>query len=408
MTLRPNRRAVLAATTALSAALLCAALPAAAQKKYDPGASDTEIVLGMPMPLSGPVSGYAIVGKVAEAYFKQLNEAGGINGRKVKLLVYDDQYSPPKTVEIARRLVEQDEILAMFGNLGTAPNLAIQRYMNAKKVPQLFVQSGASHFNDGAKYPWTSPFLGSYQGEGRVFAAHILAAKPNAKVALLMQNDDLGREIQKGLADGLAAKGHKIAAQASFEVTDPTVDSQVVQLKTSGADVLVLAATARTVAQALRKASELGWEPDRYVNLAGSSVKMALEPAGADKAKGTITLSAWKEPSAKRWAADPEMQAYLSLLKTHAPGVDPNNSSGVSGYVVAQLMAHILRECGDELTRDHVRRIASNLKQPKIAMLLPGVSISTSAQDLHVFAALQPVRYNGVDLDPIGPVLSLK
>jgi ABC-type branched-subunit amino acid transport system substrate-binding protein len=401
-----NRRQIALA----AAALLAGTAPglALAQKKYDTGASDTEIVLGMPMPLSGPVSGYAIVGKVAEAYFKQLNEQGGINGRKVKLLIYDDQYSPPKTVEVARRLVEQDEILAMFGNLGTAPNLAIQRYMNAKKVPQLFVQSGASQFNDGEKFPWTSPFLGSYQGEGRVFAAHILANKPGAKVGILMQNDDLGREIYKGLQQGLAGKSAKIVAQASFEVTDPTVDSQVVQLKTAGADVLVLAATARTVAQALRKASELGWEPDRYVNLAGSSVKMAFEPAGPERAKGAITLSAWKEPAAKRWAADPEMQAYLALIKNYAPGVDPNNSSGVSGYVVGQLMAHILRECGDELTRDNVRRIASSLKQPKIAMLLPGVSISTSTQDLHVFAALQPVRYNGVDLDPIGSVLSLK
>ena len=401
-----NRRQIALA----GAAALAGTVPglALAQKKYDPGASDTEIVLGMPMPLSGPVSGYSIVGKVAEAYFKQLNEQGGINGRKVRLLIYDDQYSPPKTVEVARRMVEQDQILAMFGNLGTAPNLAIQRYMNAKKVPQLFVQSGAGQFNDGEKFPWTSPFLGSYQGEGRVFAAHILAHKPEAKVALLMQNDDLGREIQKGLQQGLAGKSAKLVAQASFEVTDPTVDSQIVQLKTAGADVLVLAATARTVAQALRKAAELGWEPDRYVNLAGSSVKMALEPAGPDKAKGVITLSAWKEPAAKRWAADPEMQAYLNLLKTHAPGVDPNNSSGVSGYVVGQLMAHILRECGDELTRDNVRRVASSLKQPRIAMLLPGVSISTSTQDLHVFAALQPVRYNGVDLDPIGSVLSLK
>lgn len=394
--------------TAGLAVLGALAGPAQAQKKYDPGASDTEIVLGMPMPLSGPVSGYSIVGKVAEAYFKQLNAQGGINGRKVKLLVYDDQYSPPKTVEVARRMVEQDQILAMFGNLGTAPNLAIQRYMNARKVPQLFVQSGASQFNDAEKFPWTTPYLGSYQGEGRVFAAHILANKPDAKVGLLMQNDDLGREIQRGLQQGLAGKSAKLVAQASFEVTDPTVDSQVVQLRSAGVDVLVLAATARTVAQALRKTAELGWEPERYVNLAGSSVKMALEPAGADKAKGVVTLASWKDPGSKRWADDPAMQAYLDLLKNHAPGVDRHNSSGVSGYVVAQLMTHVLRECGDELTRDNVRRIASNLKEPKIQMLLPGVSINTSPGDLHVFAALQPVRYNGVDLDPIGSVLSLK
>ena len=397
--------------TAAAAATLAGSLlatPALAQKKYDPGASDTEIVLGMPMPLSGPVSGYSVVGKVAEAYFKEINEKGGINGRKVKLLIYDDQYSPPKTVEVARRMVEQDEILAMFGNLGTAPNLAIQRYMNAKKVPQLFVQSGASQFNDGAKNPWTTPFLGSYQGEGRVFAQHILQSKPNAKIAILMQNDDLGREILKGLQEGLAGKSAKLVGQATFEVTDPTVDSQMVQLKSAGADVLVIAATARTVAQALRKAAELNWDVERYVNYAGSSVKMAMEPAGPDKAKGTMMLAVYKEPAGKRWAADPEVQAYLNLLKTHAPGVDPNNSAGVSGYIAAQLMAHILRQCGDELTRDKVRRIASSLDHPKVAMLLPGVSINTSAADLHVFGSMQPVRYNGVDLEPIGAVLNLK
>jgi ABC-type branched-subunit amino acid transport system substrate-binding protein len=401
-----NRRQIALA----AAATLATTVPglALAQKKYDPGASDTEIVLGMPMPLSGPVSGYSVVGKVAEAYFKQLNEQGGINGRKVKLLIYDDQYSPPKTVEVARRMVEQDQILAMFGNLGTAPNLAIQRYMNTRKVPQLFVQSGASQFNDGEKSPWTTPFLGSYQGEGRVFAAHILAHKPDAKVSILMQNDDLGREILKGLQQGLAGKNAKLVAQASFEVTDPTVDSQIVQLKNSGADVLVLAATARTVAQALRKASEIGWEAERYVNFAGSSVKMAMEPAGPERAKGTITLSAYKEPAAKRWAADPEMVTYLNLLKAHAPGVDPHNASGASGYIAAQLMTHILRQCGDELTRDNIRRIASNLKNPKIELLLPGVTVNTSPSDLHVFASMQPVRYNGVDLDPVGSVLSLK
>ena len=401
-----TRRTLGLASTALAASLLAPA--ALAQKQYDPGASDTEILLGMPMPLSGPVSGYSIIGKVAEAYFKKLNEQGGINGRKVKVLVYDDQYSPPKTVEVARRMVEQDQILAWFSSLGTASNTAVQRYMNAKKVPQLFLQSGASQFDNAKQYPWTTPMLGSYRGEGKVFAHHIATSKPGAKVAILMQNDDLGREILKGLQEGLAGKNASLVAQATFEVTDPTVDSQIVQLKASGADVLVLASTARTTAQALRKVAELGWTPERYVNIAGASVKMAMEPAGADKAKGAISLAYYKDPGSKNWDNDSEMKAYKELLKTYAPGVDPLNSSGVTGYVAAQLMAHVLREAGDNLTRDNIRRIASNLKSPKVELLLPGVTVANSPEDLHAVAAMQPVRYNGVEMEPFGKVESLK
>jgi len=395
--------------TASAAAALCAALPAVAQNKHAPGVSDTEIVLGMPMPLSGPVSGYSVVGKVAEAYFKKLNEQGGIHGRKVRLVIYDDQYSPPKTVEVARRLVEDDQVLAIFGNLGTAPNMAIQRYMNVKKVPQLFVQSGASQFNDAAKYPWTVPFLGSYQGEGRVFARQILASRPAAKIAMLMQNDDLGREVLKGLQEGLAGQDKaKVVAQATFEVTDPTIDSQIVQLKASGADVLVMAATARTAAQAIRKSADIGWTADRYLNFAAASVKLAFEPAGAEQSKGVIALAVYKEPMSPHWGEDPEVREYLELIKTHASGVDPSNGSGVSGYIVAQLMAHVLREAGSEPTRESVRRAASNLQKPRTAMLLPGVEIANSTADLHVYASMQPVRFNGVELEPTGPALSMK
>ncbi|GER14470.1 ABC transporter substrate-binding protein [Variovorax boronicumulans] len=404
-----SSRTALASGLVVGLATLCISLPALAQKKPEAGVSDAEIVLGMPMPLSGPVSGYSVVGKVAEAYFKKLNEQGGIHGRKVRLLIYDDQYSPPKTVEVARRLVEEDQVLAIFGNLGTAPNMAIQRYMNAKKVPQLFVQSGASQFDDAAKYPWTVPFLGSYQGEGRVFARHIIDNRPDAKIAVLMQNDDLGREVLKGLQEGLSKQGKaKIVAQATFEVTDPTVDSQVVQLKSSGADVLVMAATARTAAQAIRKVADVGWTPDRYLNFAAASVKMAFEPAGADKAKGVVALAVYKEPMSPRWSRDPEVLEYLELLKTHASGVDPSNGSGVSGYIVAQLMAHVLREAGANPTRESVRVAASTLKSPRISMLLPGVAMANSAADLHAYASMQPVRFNGVDLDPVGPALNMK
>jgi len=403
----PSRRAVLAAGVAASVG---AAVPAwAAGKSNGPGVTDSEILLGMPMPLSGPVSGYSVVGKVAEGYFQRLNAQGGIRGRKVRLLIYDDQYSPPKTMEVARKLVEEDQVLAIFGNLGTAPNMAIQRYMNTKQVPQLYVQSGASQFNDAGKYPWTVPFLGSYQGEGRVFARHILSQRPDAKIAVLMQNDDLGREVLKGLEQGLSKQDKaKIVAKATFEVTDPTVDSQIVQLKASGADTLVMAATARTAAQAIRKTAEVGWEADRYLNFAAASIKLAFEPAGADKSKGVAALACYKEPMAPRWHQDAEVQQYLALLKAHAPGVDPGNGAGVSGYIVAQIMAHVLRECGDDLSRDNVRRQASNLKSPPIAMLLPGVTVANSPADLHAYASMQPVRFNGVELDPIGPALSMK
>ena len=396
--------------TLLAAVAACSFLASAqAQKKYDPGVSDSEIVLGMPMPLSGPVSAYGIVGRVAEAHFKQVNDAGGINGRKVRLIIYDDQYSPPKTVEVARRLVEQDQVFAIFGNLGTAPNLAIQRYMNAKKVPQLFVQSGAGKLNDHKAYPYTVPFLASYQGEGRAYAQNILRTRPNAKIAVLLQNDDMGREVLKGLKAGLGDKAATmIVAEATYEPTDPMVDSQVIGLKASGADVLVDVSTARFAAQAIRKVADLGWKPDHYLNLAAASVKLAFVPAGVDKAVGVMSLATFKEPDNERWAADADVKAYRAMLQKYAPDVDANVGTGVMGYIAAQLMEHVLREAGDQLTRDRVRDLASNLKDVKPKMLLPGVTVGNSPDDLHVFSVLQPVRFSGKDLEPSGPLLKLK
>ena len=406
MSISLNRRTTV---TAGLAAALCAATPVLAQKKYDPGVSDTEIVLGMPMPLSGPVSAYAVVGKVAQGYFNKLNEQGGINGRKVRILMYDDQYSPPKTVEVARRLVEQDQVFAIFTPLGSAANAAILRYMNARKVPHLFLQTGAGLFNDSGKNPWTVPLLASYQGEGRLFARHIIENWPDAKIAMLMQNDDLGREILKGLQEGLSKQTKaKVVAQATFEVSDPTIDSQIVQLKASGADVLVMAATSRTAAQAIRKTAEIGWTPERYMNYAAAPGKMTFGPAGIENSKGVIGLQVYKEVTSPRWSRDPEVLEYLELLKKYASDVDPTNSTASAGYIVAQLMAHVLREAGNELTRDNVRRLASNIGNPRIAMLLPGVKMENSPTDLFVTASLQPVRFNGTDLDPIGPALSTK
>ena len=401
-----RRRAVAAG---LAAAALCAATPALAQKKYDPGVSDTEIVLGMTMPLSGPASGYAVVGKSAEAYFKKLNDEGGINGRKVRIVMYDDQYSPPRTVEMVRKLVEQDQVFALFASMGTASNAAIQRYMNMKKVPQLFIQSGAAQFNDAKKNPWTVPTMTSLQGEGRLYARHIIENQPDAKVAVLMQNDDLGREIFKGLQEGLQKQQKvKVVAQATYEVADPTVDSQIVQLKASGADVLLIAGTARTAAQAIRKAAEIGWTPERYVNYAASSIKLTFQPAGVDKAKGVIGLAFYKDPGSARWSGDAELRDYQEMVKTHGPGVDPTNGAGVAGYITAQLMAHVLREAGNDLTRENVLRLASNIKSVRFPMMLPDTKIENSPTDLFAFAVMQPVRFNGAELDPIGPALSTK
>ncbi len=394
--------------TALAATTVLGSAQAWAQKKYDAGATDTEITLGMPMPLSGPVSAYSVVGKVAEAYFKMLNDQGGINGRKVKLLIYDDQYSPPKTVEVARRMVEQDKILAMFGNLGTAPNLAIQRYMNMKKVPQLYVQSGASQFDNHKQYPFTAPFLPSYQGEGRAFAKRILETKPDAKIAILMQNDDMGREVIKGLRAGLGDKADKmIVATTTYETADPTVDSQIVQLKGSGADVLVNVSTARFAAQAIRKVYDLGWKPDHYLNLAAASAKLTFYPAGPEKAAGVMTFGVVKEPGTSTWKDDPEVKEYEAMLAKYGPDVDSTVSAGVMGYVVSQIMAHVLTQAGDNLTHDNVRELGTNLDfRPK--MLLPGVEIRNNADDLHAFATAQPVRFNGKEIEPMGPVLNLK
>lgn len=402
------RRAVLA--SALVAGAMLATGPAAwAAKNYDAGATDTQITLGMPMPLSGPVSAYSVVGKVAQAYFKMINEHGGINGRQVNLLIYDDQYSPPKTVEVARRMVEQDKILAMFGNLGTAPNLAIQRYMNIKKIPQLYVQSGASQFNNHKQYPFTAPFLPSYQGEGMAFAQKILQTRPDARIAVLMQNDDMGREVLKGLRNGLGDKADKmIVATATYETADPTVDSQIVHLRSSGADVLVNVSTARFAAQAIRKVYDLGWKPDHYLNLAAASAKLTFYPAGPEKAEGVMTFGVVKEPGTTTWKDDPEVQEYEAMLQKYGADVDPTVSAGVMGYVVAQIMTHVIEQAGDELTHDKIRELGTNLSGFRPKMLLPGVEIRNSPDDLHVFATAQPVRFNGKETEPVGEILKLK
>lgn len=399
-----------AALLLAGAVLLLGSTMALAQKKYDTGASDTEIKLGMAMPYSGSVSSYGIVGKVNEAYFKMVNDKGGINGRKVTLISYDDQYTPPRTTEVVRKLVEQDEVLAVYGNLGSASNAAIMRYMNAKKVPHLLLGVGADRFNDPKNNPWTTPYMPSYEGEGSLYAKNILKTMPNAKIAVLYQNDDFGKDLLKGLRKGLGDKaGSMIVGEASFEIADPTVDSQIIKLQASGADVFVNFATARFAAQAIRKAYDIGWRPkQQYLTYVSAYVKMTLEPAGLDKSNGIMAMAFFKDATQPRWAEDPATKEFLAFMKKYARDQDVSNAAGVYGYGVAQAMEQVLRAAGDNLTRENVLKQATSLKAVSTGMLLPGVALNTSSTDYWPFSTLQLVRFNGKEFEPMGQSIAVK
>lgn len=390
-------------------ALALSAAPALAQKKYDTGASDTEIKIGMAMPYSGPVSSYGIVGKVNEAYFKMVNDNGGINGRKVTVISYDDQYSPPRTTEVVRKMVEQDEVLAVYGNLGSASNAAIMRYMNAKKVPHLLLGVGADRFNDPKAAPWTTPYMPSYEGEGALYARNIVKTLPGAKIAVLYQNDDMGKDLLKGLKKGLGDKASMVVAEASFEVADPTVDSQIIKLQASGADVFVNFATARFAAQAIRKVYDIGWRPkQQYLTYVSAYVKMTLEPAGLEKSKGIMAMAFFKDAVQPRWANDPATQQFLAFMKKYAPNEDINNAAAVYGYGVAQSMEHVLKAAGDDLTRANVLKQATGIKNLATGMLLPGITMNTSSTDYWPFSSLQLVQFNGKEFEPMGQSIAVK
>ena len=344
-------------------ALALAAAPAAAQKKYDTGATDTEIKIGNTMPYSGPASAYGTIGKVEAAYFKKINDEGGINGRKINFISLDDAYSPPKTVEMVRRLVEQDEVLLVFQPLGTPSNTAIHKYMNAKKVPQLFVATGATKWNDPQNYPWTMGWQPNYQTETTIYAKHILQTKPNAKIGVLYQNDDYGKDYLKGLKDGLGDKAKTmIVAEVSYETSDPTVDSQIVQLQGSGADVFVNITTPKFAAQAIRKAFDIGWKPVHYLNNVSLSVGAVLTPAGLDKSVGILSSNYGKDPTDPQWDNDPEMLEWRAFMKKYYPDGNLTDASNTYGYSVARTLVQVLKQCGDNLTRENVMRQAANLK----------------------------------------------
>jgi branched-chain amino acid transport system substrate-binding protein len=385
---------------------LALAMPALAQKKYDVGASDKEIKIGNTNPYSGPASAYGAIGKSIAAYFRMLNERGGINGRRVNFISYDDGYSPPKTVEMARKLVEQDEVLLLFQSLGTPSNTAIQKYMNGKKVPQLFVATGATKWNDPKHFQWTMGWQPNYQTEARIYARHILETKPNAKIAVLYQNDDYGKDYLKGFEDGLGAKKNMIVAKASYEVSEPTVDSQILQLKSSGADVFFNITTPKFAAQAIRAAYDTGWKPTHYLNNVSNSVGSVLKPAGLEKAVGVITSAYLKDPTDKRWANDPAMKTWREFMAKYNPEGDLSDPFNVYGYTVAATLEQVLKQSGDTLTRENVMKQAASLKRFRVETMLPGISITTTPTDYAPIEAMQLERFNGQQFELFGEVIS--
>jgi branched-chain amino acid transport system substrate-binding protein len=368
---------------------------ALAQKKYDPGADDKEIKVGAIHPYSGPASAYGTIGKAIGAYFDKVNAEGGINGRKIKFLAQDDGYNPAKTVEMARKLVEEDEVLLVFNPLGTPPNTAIQKYMNQKKVPQLFVATGATKWGDPKNFPWTMGWQPNYQTEGRIYAEHILETKPNAKVGVLYQNDDYGKDYLKGLEDGLGDKAKTlIVSKVSYEVTDPTVDSQILTLKAAGADTFFNITTPKFAAQAIKKAAEIGWKPVHYLNNVSASVGSVLTPAGLENSVGLITTQYGKDPTDPQWANDKGMQDWRAWMQKYYPSGDVKDASNVYGYAVAMTLVQVLKQCGDNLTRENVMKQAASLEMT-LPTALPGINIKTGPDDFYPIEREQLARFDG-------------
>ena len=387
-------------------ALALSVSQASAQKKYDSGATDTEIKIGQTLPFSGPASAYASIGKTQAAYFNMINEQGGVNGRKINLIQYDDGYSPPKAVEQVRKLVENDEVLFMFQMIGTPSNAAVQKYLNGKKVPQLFAATGASRFSDPKNYPWTLGFNPNYFVEGRIYGQYILKNYPDAKVGVLYQNDDLGRDYLNGIKSGLGDKASTmVVAEASYEVSDPTIDFQILKLKSAGADVLFSASTPKFAAQAIKKNAELGWKPVHILDINATSVGAVMQPAGLEASKGVISVNYGKDPLDPTWKDDPGMKKYFEFMAKYYPEGDKNSSFNSYGYGTAQLMVHVLKQCGDDLTRENVMKQATNLKDVQLDLALPGIVNNSTPNDYRVNKQLQMMRFNGERWEMFGPIL---
>jgi branched-chain amino acid transport system substrate-binding protein len=395
-----------AAFGAAVAALVFAPASALAQKKYDTGATDTEIRIGHIVPYSGPASAYGVIGKTEEAYFRMVNENGGINGRKVKFVSYDDAYSPPKAVEQVRKLVESDEVLVVFNPLGTPSNSAIQKYLNAKKVPQLFVATGATKWNDPKHFPWTIGWQPSYQSEALIYAKYLMKEKPDAKVVVLYQNDDFGKDYVKGLKDGFGAKASMIVAEESYEISEPTIDSHIVKLKATGADVFISITTPKFAAQAIKKLAEIDWKPMHILSNVSISVGSVIKPAGFENAQGILSAAYAKDAADPQWQDDPGMKKFLALLDKYYPEADRLNTSVVYGYGAAQTLTKVLEMCGDNLTRENIMKQAANLKDFTPDTLLPGVKINTSTTDFAPIEQLQMMRFKGEKWDLFGDIIS--
>jgi branched-chain amino acid transport system substrate-binding protein len=395
---------------ALPAALAILAVTSSAslaQKKYDVGATDTEIKIGNIMPYSGPASSYSVIGKTEAAYFNKINAEGGIKGRKINFISYDDGYSPPKTVEQARKLVESDEVLLIFNSLGTPPNSAIHKYMNQKKVPQLFVATGATKWNDPKEFPWTMGFQPNYQSEARIYARYILKNKPDAKIAVLYQNDDYGKDYLKGLKDGLGAKAASmIVAEDSYETTEPTIDSHILKLKASGADVFFDVAIPKFAAQAIKKTAEIEWKPMHFLNNVSSSISATIKPAGLDNSQGIISSLYLKDPTDPQFKSDPDIKAWNAFLDKYYPEANRSDANVIYGYAVAQTMVQVLKQCGDNLTRANVMKQAASLHDFSVGGLLPGVKINTSPTDFAPISQVQLIRLKGDTWERFGDIIS--
>jgi branched-chain amino acid transport system substrate-binding protein len=397
----------LGAISAALALLAATSSGALAQKKYDVGATDTEIKIGNIMPYSGPASAYGVIGKTEAAYFNKINAEGGINGRKINFISYDDAYSPPKTVEQARKLVESDEVLFIFNPLGTPPNSAIQKYMNTKKVPQLFVATGATKWNDPKEFPWTMGWQPNYQSESQIYAKYILKNHPNAKIAVLYQNDDYGKDYLKGFKDGLGSKGASlIVMEESYEVSEPTVDSHIVKLKSTGADVFFNITTPKFAAQAIKKNSEIGWKPLHFLNNVSASIGSVIKPAGFENAQAIISSNYLKDPTDAQWKTDKGMIAWNEFLDKYYPEANRADASVMYAYIVAQGIVHVLKACGDDLTHANLMKQAASIKDLQLGGLLPGVKVNTSATDFAPISQLQLMKFKGETWELFGDIIS--
>jgi branched-chain amino acid transport system substrate-binding protein len=382
--------------------------PVAAQKRYDPGATDTEIKVGNIMPYSGPLSAYAQIGRTQAAFFRMINDQGGINGRKINFISYDDAFSPPKTVEQARKLVEGDEVLLIFQSLGTPTNNAIQKYMDNKEVPQLFVATGATKFGDYKTFPWTMGWQPTYQTEGRIYAKYILDHLPQGKIGVLYQNDDSGRDYLKGLKDGLGeeAATRMIVAALPYDPSDPTIDSQVVALKTLGADIFFDEASPKFAAQAIRKAAEIGWKPTLFLASVSNSVGAVLKTAGLENSKGILSTNYIKDPTDPAWKDDPAIKEWSAFMDKYFPEGDKSSTFTVYGYATAQTLVQVLKQCGDELTRENIMKQAKNLRNFELGLLLPGIKIDTGPTDYYPIEQMQMSRFNGEHGELFGAPIS--